>query len=118
MLMKLANLAASALMGAAAVCRLSRNVSHARREVRRRLPHSAKKESEVTMKKSVFAALVVALAAAAGALAACAVYLHRREKELDEYERLLFSDDAGTDADAAPDKAEPAGDEPAEGSAE
>ena len=29
----------------------------------------------------------------AGALAAVALYLNRREKELDEYERLLFSDD-------------------------
>ena len=31
--------------------------------------------------------------AAAGALTAAALYLHHREKELDEYERLLFSDD-------------------------
>ena len=33
------------------------------------------------------------LFAAAGALTAAALYLHHREKELDEYERLLFSDD-------------------------
>lgn len=51
------------------------------------------KESGSTMKKSVFIALIAALAAAAGALAAVAVYLHRREKELDEYEHLLFSED-------------------------
>ena len=31
--------------------------------------------------------------AAAGALAAVAFYLNRREKELDEYERLLFGED-------------------------
>ena len=33
------------------------------------------------------------LFAAAGALTAAALYLYHREKELDEYERLLFSDD-------------------------
>ena len=36
--------------------------------------------------------------AAAGALTAAALYLRRREKELDEYERLLYSDD-GDDYD-------------------
>ena len=36
--------------------------------------------------------------AAAGALTAAALYLYHREKELDEYERLLFSDD-GDDYD-------------------
>ena len=45
------------------------------------------------MKKSCLIAVIATLAAVAGALAAAAVYLHRREKELDEYERLLFSDD-------------------------
>lgn len=45
------------------------------------------------MKKSCLIAVIATLAAVAGALAAVAVYLHRREKELDEYERLLFSDD-------------------------
>lgn len=47
----------------------------------------------VTMKKSTFAALVVVLSAIAGALVAVYVYLRRREAELDEYERLLFSED-------------------------
>ena len=42
------------------------------------------------MKKSCLVAVITVLAAVAGALAAVAVYLHRREKELDEYERLLF----------------------------
>lgn len=37
--------------------------------------------------------LLAFLFAAAGALTAAALYLYHREKELDEYERLLFSDD-------------------------
>ena len=45
------------------------------------------------MKKSCLIAVIATLAAVAGALAAVAVYLRRREKELDEYERLLFSDE-------------------------
>ena len=35
------------------------------------------------MKKSCLVAVITVLAAVAGALAAVAVYLHRREKELD-----------------------------------
>ncbi len=45
------------------------------------------------MKKSTFGAVLAFLFAAAGALTAAAIYLYRRERELDEYERLLFSDD-------------------------
>ena len=45
------------------------------------------------MKNSCCGAGIADLAAGAGALAAVAVYLHRREKELDEYERLLFGED-------------------------
>ena len=45
------------------------------------------------MKKSTFGAVLAFFFAAAGALTAAAMYLHHREKELDEYERLLFSDD-------------------------
>lgn len=64
------------------------------------------------MKKSYLVAVVAALAAVAGALAAVAVYLHRREKELDEYERLLFGeDDAVTvEPEAAAEEAAPAED--------
>ena len=51
------------------------------------------KECVKPMKKSCLIAVIAALAAVAGALAAVAVYLRRREKELDEYERLLFGDD-------------------------
>ena len=66
-----------------------------------------KKECAEPMKKSCLIAVIATLAAIAGALAAVAVYLRRREKELDEYERLLFGED----------KAEPA-DTPAEDAAE
>ena len=55
------------------------------------------------MKKSTFGAILAFLFAAAGALTAAALYLYHREKELDEYERLLFSDnyDDFDDEDAA-----------------
>ena len=52
------------------------------------------------MKKSCLIAVIATLAAIAGALAAVAVYLRRREKELDEYERLLFGEDKAELADA------------------
>ena len=45
------------------------------------------------MKKTTFGAVLAFLFAAAGALTAAALYLYHRERELDEYERLLFSDD-------------------------
>ena len=45
------------------------------------------------MKKTTIGAVLAFLFAAAGALTAAALYLYHREKELDEYERLLFSDD-------------------------
>lgn len=45
------------------------------------------------MKKSTFGAVLAFMFAAAGALTAAALYLYHREKELNEYERLLFSDD-------------------------
>ena len=59
------------------------------------------------MKKSCLIAVIATLAAVAGALAAVAVYLHRREKELDEYERLLFGEDKA-------ETVEPAAEQPAE----
>ena len=75
-----------------------------------------KKECTEPMKKSCLIAVITALAAVAGALAAVAVYLHRREKELDEYERLLFGeDDAETVEPEAPAAEEAA---PAEDAAE
>ncbi len=69
------------------------------------------------MKKSCLIAVIAALAAVAGALAAVAVYLRRREKELDEYERLLFGEDEAVPADAE-DAAEPAAGEDGEDAAE
>lgn len=53
------------------------------------------------MKKSTFGAILAFLFAAAGALTAAALYLRRREKELDEYEQLLYSDDGDYDEDEA-----------------
>lgn len=62
-----------------------------------------KKECAEPMKKSCLIAVITTLAAVAGALVAVAVYLRRREKELDEYERLLFGeDDAVTTEETAP----------------
>ena len=66
------------------------------------------------MKKSTFGAILAFLFAdkvdlimanATGALTAAALYLRRREKELDEYERLLYSDD--TDYDLEDEEDEP-----------
>lgn len=69
------------------------------------------------MKKTGLIAAIAALSAAAGALAVGALYLRRREQELDEYEELLFGDeDPLADEeeeyeildDAAPEAEEPA----------
>ena len=49
------------------------------------------------MKNTTFAAILMFLAAAVGALVAGALYLRRREKELDEYEQLLVSEDFSDD---------------------
>ena len=75
-----------------------------------------KKECAEPMKKSGLIAVIAVLAAVAGALGAVAVYLRRREKELDEYERLLFGED---DAATVEEPAEAAADAaPAEDTAE
>ncbi len=63
----------------------------------RNLPEKIKPQEVVTMKKSTLIALFVALAAVAGVLGALYVYVLRREKELDEYEQLLFSEDFNED---------------------
>lgn len=57
------------------------------------VPQSNNEEEVVVMKKSTWIAILVAFAAAVGALVAVCVYLRRREAELDEYEQLLFSED-------------------------
>lgn len=61
-----------------------------KRQAQKRL-HPIKED--ITMKKSTFAAILAFIAAATGALVAAALYIRRREKELDEYEQLLFSED-------------------------
>lgn len=44
-------------------------------------------------KTTTFVAIILFLSAAVGALTAAWLYIRRREKELDEYEQLLFSED-------------------------
>ena len=56
-----------------------------------------KSEEVLEVKKSTFVALLVALAAVAGVLGALYFYVLRRERELDEYEQLLFSEDFNDD---------------------
>lgn len=64
------------------------------------------------MKKSTtFVALALFLSAAVGALTAAWLYIRRREKELDEYEQLLFSED---DCELDEDPMEEPVEEPAE----
>lgn len=53
------------------------------------------------MKCSTLVAILVFLASAVGALTAAWLYIRRREKELDEYEQLLFSDDLDLDEEPA-----------------
>jgi hypothetical protein len=100
------------LLGRFMLWQIKTTHSH-RQKTKARQRAAARKESE-PMRKSAFVAVIAALAAAAGALVAIAVYLHRREKELDEYEHLLFSEDFNEEtpdddaAASAPDKAAPA----------
>ncbi len=63
------------------------------------------------MKNTTFAAILMFLAAAVGALVAGALYLRRREKELDEYEQLLFSEDFSDDEESGDDASEPEAEE-------
>ena len=91
-------------------------VSRWKNKLKRRFDQ--KKECAEPMKNSCLIAVVAVLAAVAGALGAVAIYLRRREKELDEYERLLFGeDDAATVEDTA-EPAEAAEEAPAEDKAE
>lgn len=66
------------------------------------------------MKKSTFGVALAFIAAAAGILTAVALYLRRREKELDEYERLLYSDNEFDDDEDEDTIYEPIETEPAE----
>ncbi len=89
----------AAMAGAASAAVLAGNVAstvHGRAsDVKNAALGNRIKEGEVVMKKSTLFALFVALAAVVGVLAALYFYVLRREKELDEYEQLLFGDDYG-----------------------
>ncbi len=64
------------------------------------------------MKRSTFVAILTFIAAATGALVAAWLYIRRRERELDEYEQLLFSEDFNDEIgedEAAEEPAEEAG---------
>lgn len=96
MLHVIAKAASGAVTGVRLVtagARAERRLQSFKYKLSRRLYPARVKENEIVMKKSTFGAMVVGLAAATGALAAGAIYLYRREKELDEYEKLLFSDE-------------------------
>lgn len=71
------------------------------------LQKNQKAKGEISMKKSTFVTLLVVFAAIAGALGALYFYVLRREKELDEYEQLLFSEDFNDEIPADFDEAEP-----------
>ncbi len=45
------------------------------------------------MKKSTYITIIAVLSAIAGALVAVAIYLNRREKDLEEYEQMLFGEE-------------------------
>ena len=63
------------------------------------------------MKQSTFVALVLMLAAGVGALTAAGLYVRGREKEVDEYEQLLFSEDMDEEEAPAEDAAASAKDD-------
>lgn len=100
LLTEVARLAAAAVEAAGAFGRLMRQ---------QRVKALDKMKGEITMKKSTLVALLVFLSAVAGALAAGYCYLLKREKELDEYEQMLFSEDYEEDDDvpAMDDAAQP-----------
>lgn len=87
---------------------MGRSIRKAAKDVRGHASKNTKHSGEVVMKKSTLIALLVALATVAGVLGALYVYVLRREKELDEYEQLLFSEDFNDDIpeDEEPDAAE------------
>lgn len=66
------------------------------------------------MKHSTFVAILLFLASAVGALTAAWLYIRRREKELDEYEQLLFSEDLDEEEAPAEEAAAPAAEPDAE----
>ena len=87
----------AAMAGAAGAALLVGNAVRSAREsaagVVKTIERHKKAEEGIVMRKSTFIAIIAALAAVAGVLAALYFYVLRREKELDEYEQLLFSED-------------------------
>lgn len=90
MLAGLLKFAVKALLGTGKAVSAAVRLKHLKKRAYKRL-HPNKEE--IVMKKSTFAAILAFIAAATGALVAAALYIRRREKELDEYEQLLFSED-------------------------
>ena len=84
--------AAAALCAVRTGCTLAPGLARAALS-RRQAPACAEKKEEFTVKKSTLVAIVAFLSAVAGALGAMFLYLRRREKELDEYESMLFSEE-------------------------
>lgn len=60
-------------------------------------PEKLKNGEVITMKKSTLVALLLGIGVVAGILIALYIYVLRRERELDEYEQLLFSEDFNDD---------------------
>lgn len=89
----------AAAAGAAGVGLMAGNLAHTVKDHAVDLKNNTltSKGDVVTMKKSTLIALLVAIAAIAGVLVALYFYVLRREKELDEYEQLLFSEDFSDD---------------------
>ncbi len=92
----------SAVAGAAGAALVLGNIGSAIREKPggHTAQHTIKQKDPgevIIVKKSTVVALLVALAAVAGILAALYFYVLRRERELDEYEQLLFSEDFDDD---------------------
>jgi len=91
MLYRMLKLCVQLLQGLAGTWALYRKAVRYTRQLKQKI--QPEKESAKPMKKSVLITIVALLAAVAGALAVVAVYLRRREKDLDEYENLLFSEE-------------------------
>ena len=99
----LRGLTKAALAGAASAAVLAGNIAGTVRgraqDITAAATGNRTREGEIIMKKSTVVALFVALAAVVGVLAALYLYVLRREKELDEYEQLLFGEDYGFDTE-------------------
>lgn len=87
----------AAAAGAAGVGFLAGNIVKSAKDRADEWKPAKLKTGEVTMKKSTLVALLLAIGVVVGVLAALYFYVIRRERELDEYEQLLFSEDFSDD---------------------